>query len=336
MHNFAVNTNPYGPPPAVLDLLRNSDCITTYPSSRSSSNQASLAKIFQVNEANIAVGIGTTQLLFDIPRLITYARAIIPVPTFWEYKVLNERFAKEIKTVELSPENDFTLDLESLETLFCPGDAVFLCNVNNPTSQLIDKQLLATLIMRNPQIQFIVDETYLMFRTDFSEQSIKSEIVERKNLYIVVSISKFFTVPGVRVGALLSAVENIQHYNNEIDIPYSVSALSQAVIDEIARDDDFITASREKNAAETAHIYMSYRNALDGRVRFIPPQGNFVLGKLLGTMKSVELLEKLSRIGIIIRGGHQLTNLDESWFRICIKIPEENQFLLKNLIAIIQ
>ena len=52
---------------------------------------------------------------------------------------------------------------------------VYLCNPNNPTSTLIDKNELSQLISKHKNTTFVVDETYLLFRKDYSKITLTME-----------------------------------------------------------------------------------------------------------------------------------------------------------------
>ena len=78
-------------------------------------------------------------------------------------------------------------------------DCVFICNTNNPTSTIYQKKKLLELIKNNPNVQFVIDETYLIFRSDYFKQSLAKQAQRQKNLHVVMSLSKFFSIRLIQI-----------------------------------------------------------------------------------------------------------------------------------------
>ena len=80
---------------------------------------------------------------------------------------------------------------------------LWLCNPNNPTGTVVEKEYLATLISHNPQVCFVIDQSYEFFtlRPLFSA----AEAAEFPNVLLLHSMTKRYAVPGLRLGYVTGA-----------------------------------------------------------------------------------------------------------------------------------
>lgn len=203
--------------------------------------------------------------------------------------------------------------------------------VNNPTSALYDKKRLLKLIEDNPNVQFIVDETYLLFRSDFAEQSLSGQANEHENLHVVLSLSKFFSIPGLRIGVLVSNKKTIDAYNKQFHIPYSVSPLVLVALDYLLKNKKFISQTRAFHDKERERLFALLNQKLGGRLKCFRPEGSFIVGRILSGQKSQEIKESLKKRDILIRGGHELLDITGEWIRFSIRSVKNNNILVKEL-----
>jgi threonine-phosphate decarboxylase len=332
MLDFSVNTNPFGPPRSLMKALRkNIYMIGEYPDHLNVKIFLLLAEFFGISKKNIALGVGSTQILFDIPKLISYKRAVIIVPTFWEYTAFNVLFKKTIKKIELLEKNNFEPNYLSIQRVLMPGDCMFICNINNPSSILYDKKQIFKLIEDNPSIQFVVDETYLLFRSDFAEQSLVGQVNKYANLHIVLSLSKFFSIPGLRIGVLVSDKKTVGIYREQFHIPYSLNPLVLVALDHLLKNKKFISQTRMFNDKERIRLFALLNQKLESRMKCARPEGNFILGQILSGQKSQEVKESLKKAGILIRDGHELHDISGEWIRFSIQTVKSNNILVEEL-----
>ena len=332
MADHSSNINAVAPVKKAVDAIKkNADSVLRYPDHRNRKLTSLVSNYFNVPIQNISVGVGSTQLLFDIPKLLPYKRAVIVVPTFWEYKVLNERNKKPVKKIFLTEEEGFKLDYALLEKNIKPGDAVFICNVNNPTSTIYQKKRLLKLMRDNPKTQFIVDETYLLFRGDYEKQTFSKEAKKTKNIHVIASLSKFFALPGIRLGVIISNKETIDSYVSEVQVPYSVQPLAYVAAEPLLEDALFSKKNREFHDRQREDFYNKAQKKLKGRLKLFEPAGPFIFCRILTGQKSPEIVRLLSQMDILIRGGHELSDVGDQWLRFSIRTKKENSMLLGGL-----
>ena len=337
MTDHSSNINPIGSTKAAIDAIRkNANIVLEYPDYLNTKINALVHTYFGVPLKNISVGAGSTQILFDIPRLLSYKRSVVIVPTFWEYTTLNERNKKRVKKIHLKEEDGFNPDYALIQKNIKDGDAVFICNVNNPTSKLYKKDDLLKLVKDNPGAQFIVDETYLIFRKDYKKQTLSKEVQKVNNLHIVVSLSKFFALPGMRLGVIISNRDTIASYTATVHVPYSIHPLSCTAFEPLLRDKEFTKESHAFYAVERKVFYKKVKEKLKGRLAVLAPDGNFIFGRILTGQESSEVVRSLSKKGILIRGGDELSDVSENWIRFSIRSKKDNAALLKTLDEVLE
>lgn len=332
MIDFSTNTNPFGSSRPFIKVLKdNVHIVGKYPDYKNQEVLLALEKFIGVSSKNLGLGIGSTQFFFDLPKMLPYDRAVIVVPTFWEYVTFNTLFKKKIKKIPLSMENDFSPNYDLIKRNIKAGDGVFLCNVNNPTSVLYERKKLLDIIKNNPGAQFIIDETYLLFRGDFYKQSLVKEALKIKNLHIVISMSKFFSIPGLRLGILVSNKKNVEKYNKQFHIPYSVNVFLAKAILSLINDKNFTIKTRLLCDNERDKLYNLFKNRFAKRLYCINPCANFIFARILTSQNSKDIKNALEKKGILIRGGHELSDVTNKWLRFSIQKNKDNKTLIRAL-----
>ena len=332
MIDFSENTNKASSTLQLENVLKkNVHLVKSYPDYNNGEIRGLIKKYFGISSEHIALGVGSTQLLFDIPKLLTYKRAVVIVPTFWEYTAFNTLFNKKIIKVQLSSSEDFAPDFALIRKTIKSGDCVFIANVNSPTSVLYKKSELLALINDYPEVQFVIDETFLIFRKDFVKQSLLKEAPERKNLIVVMSFSKFFTLSGARVGFFTSHVSLVEKYNKFFQIPYSLGPLTQVALAFQLKDAAKIAKVRDFYQTEREAQYLRIKDKLKGRLYPIRPDGNFIMCRVQTGQTGWDIKIALQKKGILIRSGHELNDISGEWVRFCILSKKENILLLKHL-----
>ena len=332
MLDFSVNSNPFGPPQSLIKALKNSSySIGEYPDYKNKKIFAILGKFLCISPKNIGLGVGSTQILFDMPKMLPYKRAVIIIPTFWEYISFNTLFKKKIKKIRLLEKDNFAPDYNLIYKTIKVDDCVFICNTNNPTSTIYQKKKLLELIKNNPNVQFVIDETYLIFRSDYFKQSLAKQAQRQKNLHVVMSLSKFFSIPGMRLGILVSHREVVETYNKQFHIPYSVSSFSLIALLHLFKNKKFIIGAQHFYDKERERLYKLFQQKLFGRLRCVKPDGNFILARILTKQKSQNVKNSLKKNGILVRGGHELLDMTNKWVRFSIRKTKDNKKLVREM-----
>lgn len=330
--DFSQNLNPLGLPDSLLRISLG-ECLGKYGSSEADELRNSSAEFLGIRPENVTVGVGATQILFSLPKFLNSQRAVIPQPTFWEYEVSNRKAGIPTLIYKQGSEGDFLLDLIELNRILKPGDSLYIANICNPTSKLIRKSCLLKLIRENPEVMFVIDETYLLFHEDFSTESLSKHVHEFSNLFVVLSLSKIFAIPGARVGLLVSNSNSIDAFHNENHILYSVPPLSLSAAGLSLKDTGYLEQSRNFLKSERKRIFNILQDKFASQLHVIEPDGNFILIQIKSReLTDYSLSQKLlNNSRIKIRLGSELPGLNETWFRVCIRTSVDNERFIKAL-----
>ena len=116
--------------------------------------------------------------------------------------------------------------------------AILFASPINPTGNLMDKEIKKCLlqISKENDIYLLVDETY--YGMEYKEKESIIELCDFKedlnHMIIIRSLSKYYCMPGLRVGFLISSENNIENIHNILRNMYlSVSNLSQQIANSI-------------------------------------------------------------------------------------------------------
>jgi histidinol-phosphate/aromatic aminotransferase/cobyric acid decarboxylase-like protein len=134
--DFSASINPLGPPEWLPGLIHSRlSAIAHYPDPDCTDLCAAAARHFEVDAAEIIAGNGSAELLHILPRAIGAGRAVIPVPSYGDYRVAAEAAGLTLHRVPLRADAHFALDFGSLESALQGHEIVMLGQPNNPTGQ---------------------------------------------------------------------------------------------------------------------------------------------------------------------------------------------------------
>jgi len=326
--DMSSNLNPLGPPKRIETFIRgNLAGIRSLPEPDARSMKNGFARFYGIDPGRVVAGNGTTFFIYTLPLALDAKKVLILGPTYSDYKdacimhgVLYDHFV-------LRAENNFSLDVELFSKQVEQSDMVFICNPNNPTGSLISKQMLVWLFKKHPNTLFVLDESYLPF-VDQAEQISFVSDEGFDNLVVLSSMSKVFTIPGLRTG-FLSAAPSISekvmaHYQ-----PWSVNSLAQAVIVDIFDHPEEISGFYEQTRSfirEEKRLFVNSLKQVKG-LRFFPSNAYFVLAQLTCGVSSDLFCEKIGTHRILIRDCENFVGLSKEFVRFSLKKRAQNQQL---------
>ncbi|NOY10460.1 MAG: cobyric acid synthase [Spirochaetes bacterium] len=331
--DFSANINPKGFPSWLREeVSRSISSLVQYPDRKQEHFIKAVSKYHSVSGEMILGANGAGELIDLIPRVIKPGLVLIPVPSYGEY----ERSCRAFKTEQLvlKEENNFLLDsdLLSRKLLNSPGKKlVFIGQPNNPTGTLTNPGIIVSLAEKHGDTFFCIDESFADFIPGYISpaESITKNIPE--NIIIIRSMTKFYAVPGLRLGYCIASPEFIVKIK-DLQPPWPVNTLALNVGERALQDEGYHT--------ETVTMTEKLRTGLiDGLVRFpwlkvFQSRVNFLLVKTLTDTPAVkELLSFLLKKRIAVRDCSSFKGLDDSFFRIAVRKKKENRALLDALKA---
>lgn len=324
--DFSANINPLGFPPAIAGAVQQSlREIVHYPDRRCLELKKDLAAYHGLRPEEILVGNGSTELIYLAARALRPRQALIVAPAFSEYEHALKVAQVPVEFQVTTEAQNFTLDqpLDPRGT-----DLVFLANPASPSGALLPPDLLleSAAALDAAGAYLLLDEAF----NDFVEEaSLKPHLARFPRLLILRSFTKFFAIPGMRLGYLLAAPEVIELLA-AVQEPWSVSTPVQAAGRACLQDLGYMARSRTLVGQEREFLLQGL-SSLPGLQPF-PSAVNYLLVKLTRPDWTAARLQKdLLAHKIVIRDASNFRGLDERFFRIAVRRREENQRLLKAL-----
>lgn len=351
--DFSANINPLGPSQRGLDALHTQlRYISHYPDATNDDVLNAIADTYGMDKQQIVVGNGAAELLYAICRLPGYTGAFVPAPGFSEYKEALEASKIPVRDIFYRSREDdngkpyFEVPYLALETFAAELKGqdgriiVFLGNPNNPDGTLLDKTHIRTVasMLKDANSLLVIDESFIDFvgndPLQDNEYSMRSLVNEFDNIIVVHSFTKFYAVPGLRIGAAFTnetLITQLQQY-----IPsWSVNTLAQAYTKAALNDVDYIKRTKQELNEERAFMYNSL-DALEG-ITVYPPSANFILFQVNQEEITANYInEELKKYNMIVRNCDSYVGLTNHWVRIAIKDHDTNIKLVDKLTDILK
>lgn len=331
--DFSVNTNPLGLPKGLSCIIsKNTDCVLRYPDPSSGRLKRKLAALHAVGTENIAIGNGSIEFIYLVPRAFKTKRALIITPTFSEYEFAVRSNGSIPAFFNACEKDDFRIDCARLAECLPRRDALFLCNPNNPTGAILhsDDVLYLSRFLRKYRGLLILDEAFIEFTGESERTAVISEALKNRSIVILRSLTKFFAIPGLRLGYAIGHKRIIEKIV-KLQYPWNVNGPAQLAGVKVLADKVYMDRTRLFVAKERQ--YMSGRLGSIKGLRVYPSSANFILCKLqdASIQDSGELTQELLRRGIYIRACGNFRALNDKFFRVAVRRRDDNNRLINSM-----
>ena len=270
---------------------------------------------------NISVGNGSSELLdLCVKTFVDTNELILSLdPTFSMYsiyaKIVNSRY------IGAGEGNDFTINVDDIIKSIEENNPklTIICNPNNPTGTTIKRDDVLRIVKSTDNV-VIVDEAYM----EFSNESVVDEIENYDNLIVVKTMSKAFSMAGIRTGYLIANEELVKTIE-KVRPPYNLNSISALLATKALKQKDKMLSYVENLKVEREKIY---EKLLDMGVKAYKSGANFVFF----SSKVDNLAEKLIDNDVLIRKfGGKLDN----YYRVTVGSPKENEAFLNAMKKIV-
>ncbi len=278
-----------------------------------------IEKKFDLQCNSVLVNAGTSQFIKDICCMFRDKKTLILAPTYMEYEKQSRNFGLTVQYALSKEDNGFEFELDKVD--FSNFDVVFICNPNNPTGRLLEKEDLLKTIKNNPNIFFVIDEAYMDF--DFNINSLLDQKIN--NLCVLRSFSKLHGLAGLRIGWLYSSNGDFIEKLKSLRVPWSVSEFALELA-KAALDRDFT-----KKIEEIVRLRDYLIERLKGfeKIKVFDSRANFVLFKLLGDPE--DFFDYFKNNKLLLRNCANFYGLNKDFFRVSIKNRYSVELFLKLL-----
>ena len=319
--DFSANINPLGLPPRTKKVIYdNLDKILHYPDHKARNCTKKIARYWEIPEENILVGNGSIEFIYLVVSTFNPKTTFIPVPTFSEYERAAKNAKSKIQFLKLTEKEGFRLSLSGLSR----PDIFFLCNPNNPTGNLVLENHHAIKQLANELV--VVDEAFMDFLPDQKNYTLIWKAIQSKKIVVLRTLTKFFALPGLRMGYLIAHKEIINKLRQH-QPPWSANSLAQLAAETILSDKEYINKTYYLIEEERRFLFAQLSRIED--LRPYPSVANYFLIKIeKAGMNSTSLAKRLIQEGFLIRDCSNFRNLNDKYIRIAIRSHRENsQFL---------
>lgn len=316
--DFSSNSWFGGTPPELIShLQQNMHLIGNYPEPDAAGLCLLIAQSHSVNSNQVLAFNGSVEAFYTIALAFRESGSAILYPAFSEY----EDACRMHQHIPLF----FTKD-EWKSVLKSGTDLFWIGNPNNPDGHVFNISMIDEALKTYPNTIFVVDESYAAFISGF--QSAISLTQKYSNLIVVRSLTKCYSIPGLRLGYVVAS-EKLANCLRKFQQPWSVNALAQQA-------GKFLIGDFKQypfNTIEISTLSFDLQLAigqLDG-FQVIPSKMPFFLVKMQwGTASGLKefLIEEY---GILIRDASNFRGLNDLYFRVCSQDKKNNELLILGL-----
>lgn len=326
--DFSANINPLGMPESLKQaIVAQLSCAERYPDVDYQQLHQALAAHHGVPAAWCLAGNGETESIFTLVHGLKPRRAMVVAPGFAEYRRALETLDCEIETFALHEADGWQLTSRLIEALTPELDCLFLCTPNNPTGLLPERALLLAVAERCNalNIQLILDEAFIDFIP--GEQGFIPLLAQNPHIWVLRSLTKFYAIPGLRLGYLLNSDEQAVARLRRHQMPWSINAFAALAGEIVLNDREYQQRTWRWLDEEGARFYRALEK-MPG-LKVYPGRANYLF--LRCERAEIELQYALLQRRILIRSCSNYPGLDARYFRVAIRSEAENQQLLDAL-----
>jgi len=286
-----TNENPYPPSDEVFKAIIQecTEQIRYYPDPRSQRLRQTIASVLDISQDQVLCGNGSDEILRILLRTFTEKKDRIGYyePSYSYYATLGR--THDLKLVPTPLGDNF------LEPPFPNTEGMrlfFLANPNSPLGFSLRPEFVSE-IASSCQGILVIDEAY----ADFAQWNCLSLLKKHPNVIITRSLSKSYSLAGMRVGFALAA-SNWIHHMDKVRDHYNLNRIAQAAA---------CVALRER-----VHFEENLRRVLSTRERvaailqtmgyqIVPSQANFLFVRIQQKYPAQEVYRRLLERGILVR-----------------------------------
>lgn len=323
--DFSVNVNPLKTPESILtaagESLKHMD---RYPDMFSRKLRKAIGEKEQVQEDYIICGNGAADLIYRFVSAVKPKKALLVAPSFLEYARALEMVECQIIYYMLDT-TTFQLQRDFLDHITEDLDMVCICNPNNPTGKLIEKELLNDIceVCKKHGVRLLVDECFNEFVAESEQHSLLSYARNEKHIFLLKAFTKMYGMAGIRLGYGICRDEKLLEKMYHCGCPWNVSGMAQAAGIAAIKEQTFVQQTRDYIRKEKKKLYQALEEL---QITYWESDANYIFLK-----EKEGLKEALLSQGILIRDCSNYKGLSWGYYRIAIKSPKENQALIQAL-----
>lgn len=272
------NEATHEPTPKVKERLKrlmSTDFLNYYPATYNSELHNLLASYIGLPKENVQYFASSDSLHEYISKLyITVGDpTLILWPSYDNFRLTAEVAGANVMYYELG--ENFSFDPNVFEELIRQKEPslVYICNPNNPTGLLLEKEYICHLLTTFTSTMFLIDEAYIEFD---EESSCKGLVLEHENILISRTMSKAFGLANIRFGYLIASKNNI-NYISSIRNPKNITTFAQEAVIGALSDVGYMKSYVEEVNRAKRMFIDAINNDFSGILTAYESHANFVM-----------------------------------------------------------
>ena len=314
---LASNENPRGPPPgAISNGCEALGKANRYPDECASGFREALRNYH--GDYHFVTGVGMDGVIETSVRVLVDPgdRVVISTPTFSFYRLA--AVAQGAEVVEVPRGEGFSVDEDELVRSAKGAKLTFLCSPNNPTGNATPEAVIEGILEEIEGILFL-DNAYV----EFSDRDYLSLLRKHENLIIGRTMSKIFSLAGLRVGyAMVPAW--FEPFYSRASTPHALNSVSSAAASSALND--------RAHVKETRIYVKQWRERMSSSCRLPvnPSEANFIMVDVAPS-KGDEMVERLASRGVLVRSCRSFRGLPDHYIRVSVGDLWENELFLEEI-----
>jgi threonine-phosphate decarboxylase len=324
--DYSVNLNPLGPPEIIREhWMEMHEGIQDYPTVEGKGAIRFFCEKLDIGPENCLAGNGSTELIYLVPRALGLRRVLVVTPSYNDYSRASALAGSAVTEYLLLPGASF--DQEEIRKRLEDADALWLGSPNNPTGTLVPREGLLEMADEYPEKWIIVDEAFMPFVEERDQYSLARPPL-RPNILVLYSVTKFYALAGLRLGGIIGHADAISRLKR-IKEPWTVNGIAERVYPLLLECREYEGKTRaliRQERERLIHAFGSMRG-----IRAHASSVNFILCQWNLTDNLDDLMGFLLARGIYIRDCRNFPGLEKNYFRMAVRLSEENHFLIETL-----
>ncbi|CCH66530.1 L-threonine 3-O-phosphate decarboxylase [Richelia intracellularis HH01] len=346
--DFSASISPLGPPHSILTAIKSQLAnIKNYPDPSYSELRLALSHFHKLHPDWILPGNGSAELLTLLGReFAELTGTILITPAFGDYYRTLKSYNANFQEICLFEENEKVKSKSrrgkgekdiylistpmgqqaklphSINTHTC---GLLINNPHNPTGGLFMRETIIPCLEKFSLV--VIDEAFMNFLCPEEEQSLISWVHKYPNLVILRSLTKFYSLPGLRLGYAITNPQRLKRWGLWRD-PWPVNTLAEVAGIKAIQDIHF----QEKTWAWLKPTKWELFQGLEGidGLQPLPSTTNFLLVKSQFSVAKLQF-QLLQQHQILIRDCLSFPQLGDHFFRVAVRTSGDNNYLLSAL-----
>jgi histidinol-phosphate aminotransferase len=316
-----TNENPYPPSPKVFRALQTLDpeWLRRYPDPTAIAFRQAASEVLDIPPDWITVGNGSDELISLIVRAVVEPglAVVYPMPSYVLYRTVAQ--IQQAQAIEIAYDEAFHFPLQAI--LDAQGAVTFIASPNSPIGNVVSVDILE-MLATNLRGLLVIDEAYI----DFTDATALHLVRHHHNVIILRTLSKGYSLAGLRLGFAIAHPSLIQDLN-KIKDSYAVDAIAALTGAAAIRDQAYKNSIVQKVLRSRAVLH---QNLVELGFRVWPSEGNFLLvQQQQSKVSAIDLQQHLKTQGILVRHFNLPGVVDK--LRITVGTDAQNEQLCQIL-----